>query len=547
MATPEAQRAWLERLILLLACGVACPVCLFRAGFHVEALALVGLCAASQLARPPSSWVSRTCLDSGLLYGTALVSMALGSNLLNQSADAAIERHARLIFWCSVGCGLSACLESDRTAGLFASSVRSLGCASVVTLLAVPRERSGQRAFVYTNLVVFEFGSQLLRRALVKSFTVGEALVVVQCVTIATTDFMALTASRVVPGSTPYYAEHRTPDQVALEGGLLGVVWLAVVLGPFFAQHVKMENETIGVDPRQPGPRPRADSALLRWDTLSPRASLVFVATCAAWLSFVALWVALLLPDQVNPIEFVRRFTFGSWAHVAMVSYWFAALACGLPMIHWLAKRAQLSLIVIRKLYHLLALVMFAPAVALTPQFVSLSFGVSTALLLFLEYVRACRMPPLGEWLHGFMRSYTDSRDEGVAILTHLYLLVGCALPVWICPAGEASLAPFAGVLILGAGDAAGAIVGSTYGRARWIGGRKTFVGTTAAVVCTMASAMVITRLWLPWPQSARELQFTFVATLATCLLEAFTTQIDNLVLPLFFVSVLRMSSSVPF
>ena len=151
---------------------------------------------------------------------------------------------------------------------------------------------------------------------------------------------------------------------------------------------------------------------------------------------------------------FVARFTFGSVSHIIMVIYWFIALAIGLPLIHIVAQRAELSLIVIRKLYHLLALVMFAPAVALTPQFVSLAFGVSTALLLFLEYVRACRVPPFGVWLHTFMRSYTDSRDEGLAILTHLYLLVGCALPVWICPAGEASLAPYAGILILGAGDA---------------------------------------------------------------------------------------------
>jgi dolichol kinase len=574
-AQGEYSRALIERAVLLLACGVVCPLTLLSKGYLAEAVALPLLCVLALMARPPASWASRTCLDSGMLYGTALVSMALASNMMHQQrGDAAFERHASIIFggggvwpppppprgggggglprcgrssadaWppAQVGCAVSASTENSFTTSASTAPLRALLCASFVTRLALDPTRGGQRAYIYTTLVLFELGSQLVRRALVRSFTVGEALVVVQAVTIATTDFVALTASRVVPGSTPYYAEHRSPVQVALQGGLLGVIWLAVALAPFFRAYARSDNETIDVDPREPGPRARADSALLQWDSLSAPAAAGFYAVTAAWLTFIAGWVALLLPQRENPVVFVARFTFGEARHLGVAAFWFLALGAGLPLIHWLAKRGNLTLIIVRKLYHLQALVMFVPAVALAPEFLSLSFGVATALLLFLEYVRACRVPPLGVWLHAFMRSYTDQRDEGVAILTHLYLLLGCALPVWICPADDTGLAPYAGIIILGAGDAAGAIVGSTRGRRRWTGGRKTLVGTASAIAATAACSLFVMVACLPPPAAWRPaLARMLLASVATCLLEAFTTQIDNLVLPLFFVSVLRI------
>ena len=239
--------------------------------------------------------------------------------------------------------------------------------------------------------------------------------------------------------------------------------------------------------------------------------TLIFLVTVVVWLSLVAVWVAVLLPGNENPIWFVQRFTFSSWMHLSVVGFWVLALGIGLPTIHYVTKRTGVSLIIVRKLYHIEAFLMFVPAVSLVPEFLGLSFGVATALLLFLEYVRACRIPPLGVWLNTFMRSYTDSRDQGDAILTHLYLLVGCALPLWVCRVDDTGLAPYSGILILGAGDAAGAIMGSTYGacgvadkdnnrvgKTRWVGGRKTFFGTFSAMLATIAGAGLIVWCFLP-------------------------------------------------
>lgn len=69
-----------------------------------------------------------------------------------------------------------------------------------------------------------------------------------------------------------------------------------------------------------------------------------------------------------------------------------------------------------------------------------------------------------------------DARDEGPLILTHLYLLLGCAIPLWLSGAGvqdvslgstargtnQAGLAAFAGIVSLGVGDAAVRVVTHT-------------------------------------------------------------------------------------
>ena len=92
-----------------------------------------------------------------------------------------------------------------------------------------------------------------------------------------------------------------------------------------------------------------------------------------------------------------------------------------------------------------------------------MAFAMIGATFLFLvgEYVRYTRLPPFGHRMHDFMKVYIDKRDCGELIVTHLYLLVGCALPVWfhfpvyeLDTSNQVDVAPaLSGVLILGVGD----------------------------------------------------------------------------------------------
>jgi len=58
-------------------------------------------------------------------------------------------------------------------------------------------------------------------------------------------------------------------------------------------------------------------------------------------------------------------------------------------------------------------------------------------------------------------------------VLTHIYLLLGCAAPAWLTQGGPLRsglrpLFPFAGVLAVGVGDTAAAVFGTYFGRTPW-------------------------------------------------------------------------------
>ena len=127
-----------------------------------------------------------------------------------------------------------------------------------------------------------------------------------------------------------------------------------------------------------------------------------------------------------------------------------------------------------RKWFHLLALAVYLPGIALDPtllsiasalvtvvfmtievcvshcslilslsRFLSLSLSLCLSLSLSLslstthflyQLIRLFRIWPLGEPLHQLLIPFTDSRDSGILIVTHTYLLLGFSLPVWLYP-----------------------------------------------------------------------------------------------------------------
>lgn len=107
------------------------------------------------------------------------------------------------------------------------------------------------------------------------------------------------------------------------------------------------------------------------------------------------------------------------------------------------------------------------------PAFTHLSFSAAFALFTFTEYVRYFALYPFGAAVHVFMHEFLDGKDSGTAILSHFYLLTGCAnsvwfegcvLPVFIVLAwlwgllmarnSPSLLLQYTGILALGVGDA---------------------------------------------------------------------------------------------
>ena len=155
--------------------------------------------------------------------------------------------------------------------------------------------------------------------------------------------------------------------------------------------------------------------------------------------------------------------------------------------------------------------------------------------------MRALSIPPLAAPLSAFLARFLDSRDGGTLVLTHVYLLLGCALPVLLdaaLPAPSArdavgrAAAPLAGVTVLGVGDAMASAVGIAAGRTRWPGTRKTVEGTAAGWASCMLLLAALLLPHHPLSTEARGWAGVAAATALVCVLEAVTTQIDNLLLP---------------
>jgi dolichol kinase len=226
----------------------------------------------------------------------------------------------------------------------------------------------------------------------------------------------------------------------------------------------------------------------------APRAPLVFasVAVFVALVLYPLLWAGL---SGRSPVEWIVDFLTERPIRLGLLAYWAALTACSTGVIG--AVRTRMPLILVRKLYHALAVLLFLPGILIERELMRLAFAVALALFLALEYIRMAGAQPLQRWLTSFLERYTDARDAGPLITTHIYLLLGCALPVLatpvetMLPLGAASsvLPPMAGVLALGVGDSVASYVGTRFGRTRWAGTLKTVEGTVAAVSAIMVGA----------------------------------------------------------
>ena len=84
------------------------------------------------------------------------------------------------------------------------------------------------------------------------------------------------------------------------------------------------------------------------------------------------------------------------------------------------------------------------------------------------------------------------------------------------------------GVAVLGCGDALACVIGRRFGKERWPGSQKTYVGSAAFVGGTFAFFLFYRPIYLSRGQLVLD-------SVIIAILEATVTSVDNLVLPLYF------------
>ncbi|KAF2876298.1 hypothetical protein BDV95DRAFT_602299 [Massariosphaeria phaeospora] len=233
-------------------------------------------------------------------------------------------------------------------------------------------------------------------------------------------------------------------------------------------------------------------------------------------------WIALPpLPDpSPNPsppvplAEHLRQSVLGpANTRLLLCAYCFTILTLGLITVLRLTSSIEVD--TRRKVFHGMMVAMLLPTIYIDPCFVALALALVLAVFLLLDLIRASQLPPLSRPLASFLTPYVDGRDlRGPVVVSHIFLLIGCAIPLWLSLAGvprggdepwvgwevhsqDRDVSMVAGVVCVGMGDAAASLFGRRFGRRKWPwAGGKSLEGSLAfAVAVTLG--LVFGKLWL--------------------------------------------------
>lgn len=250
---------------------------------------------------------------------------------------------------------------------------------------------------------------------------------------------------------------------------------------------------------------------------------------------------------------------------IFLLLFYAVLVVATISIVSWKSSSDEKASTRTRKLFHGLTVVVFIPGILYQCHFLYLATGVAFAVMTIFEIIRVAEIPPFGDFLKQAFTSFCDEKDCGILAVTPFYLLIGCSLPLWInpCPCLVSDTASkkdllqlLAGVLTVGIGDTAASVVGSKFGRCKWSrkyffivvflesetfkfpGNNRSVEGTLAFIVSIALAIAGLNSMNLLQIDSIARLLIVSAAVLVTSLVEAFTDQVDNLVLPLVFYSI---------
>lgn len=193
-----------------------------------------------------------------------------------------------------------------------------------------------------------------------------------------------------------------------------------------------------------------------------PVTELILALTTSSRLSIMIAWVALLVFTLFASRFYLQRFPTPS--------------------------RFQVYLN--RKFYHLMTIPFFVPVLLVEHAFLSAALVLVSCLFVELEAFRViCPSGVFAHRLSFLMTKFKNSADgSGSVVLSHLYLLLGCTIPIVtsIVPGFTPSTFwawSLGGVASLGILDAAAAIAGMLVGGPTWPASNKTMAGSMAGAL----------------------------------------------------------------
>lgn len=232
-------------------------------------------------------------------------------------------------------------------------------------------------------------------------------------------------------------------------------------------------------------------------------------------------------------------FVLQSFANMNLIYYW-SIIFLGYFILMFTLTKNNVSLNNKRKSFHILSLFLFLPAMILDPIFLRSSFLFALSLFLLVEFVRWSKLfgQQVSDFLTKAMKNVSNSRDlNGPLTLSHIYLLIGCGFPLLFFNDKSLTLISIqimtGPLLVLAVGDTFASIIGKKYGHIKWATTSKTLEGTLAGIISTLFSAyilQIVTNSHFDWKSY-------IIGCILTFILEGVTHDIDNIILPIFFLT----------
>ncbi|KAI8068495.1 hypothetical protein BC940DRAFT_299233 [Gongronella butleri] len=452
-----------------------------------------------------------------------------------------------------------------RKRGLFVSSILVSGVVTFgITRMTALTPILGQTSVWLTvlSIVVYQWSMYLCVVALKRCFTLGEMSVISQGAAVMVHMAVEMLWASFYDDAPLYIKGNMMgAETVMIHAVVLGMVFIGVIAYPLLRYCRRVA--------QRPYWRSQfSNEALASIQRRKILSAIAFYTLTGLVVVFVISPVCTTLLHQ-NPFLWTLDFIFTSPSRLFLCMYW--ATAIGITVVVWVllldlpstmeqaamaadshirTKKLTSSLNKKRKLFHGLAVLMFVPGILFADSFLRLAFGVALAAFIYLEYLRYFAVWPYGKNIHMFLTEFIDNRDLGPVILSHIYLLLGCACPVWL---GSSNLfASLSGILSLGFGDAAASLVGKRYGRWHWPNSKKTVEGTLSFIGVVFVSMLVIlytsamlridSAMTIACSMGLSDWFGYFLVVCVSALLEAFSSQNDNIIIPLFMYALVIFS-----
>ncbi|KAI1285963.1 Cullin-3 [Halotydeus destructor] len=201
-------------------------------------------------------------------------------------------------------------------------------------------------------------------------------------------------------------------------------------------------------------------SLMVAAQSVMNRSKTTVQTACNISCCILVTYLGLFQVSRREPIGWLISYLAGSVTKLKLISIWSVVLAFSfLFAFIWSRMAKNNAGTIVRKFFHLVIIAVFVTGLE-DSDFLSFSTACLLVVFLFIEIVRYSKVGPLSNVIDKCFDRFRDEKDSGFLTLTNVYLLVGCALPLWLS-SGHSALGSMSGIIAIGFGDTAASVVGN--------------------------------------------------------------------------------------